>query len=190
MLYFIQCKSIANWQNLHCFYNILVKYTTVVFGIFSLCISGMKLSTCDVTSCNDLTRWVGAPEGCRQHGRRRHCAPIWKCQRVQTAWPSLRSALKMPWLVLSRPLLSSYAQMGWENSPLALHGAHFRRGSIYLSLGERLPAPLSAVTIACLLMGGCGLSHECVEDGCKSTCVEFGVWKPDRTGDMVSLIHV
>ena len=26
------------------------------------------------------------------------------------------------------------------NSPLALHGAHFRRGSIYPSLGERLPA--------------------------------------------------
>jgi len=34
MLYFIQCKNIANWLNLHCFYNILVKYTTVVFGIF------------------------------------------------------------------------------------------------------------------------------------------------------------
>jgi len=31
-----------------------------------------------------------------------------------------------------------------------------------------------AVTIASLLMGGRGLSHECVEDGCKSTCVEFG----------------
>jgi len=36
MLYFIQCKSIAKWLNLQCFYNILVKYTTVVFGIFSL----------------------------------------------------------------------------------------------------------------------------------------------------------
>jgi len=33
---------------------------------------------------------------------------------------------------------------------------------------------LSAVTIAILLMGGCGLSHERVEDGCKSTCVKFG----------------
>jgi len=44
---------------------------------------------------------------------------------------------------------------------------------------------LSAVTIASSLIGGCGLSHERVEDGCKSTCVEFGVWKPDRTGDMV-----
>jgi len=61
-------------------------------------------------------------------------------RRVQTAWPSLGSALKMPWLALSGPLLSSDAQTGWENSPLALHGAHFRRGSIYPSLGERLPA--------------------------------------------------
>ena len=34
MLYFIQCKSAANWLNLYWFYNILVKYTTVVFGIF------------------------------------------------------------------------------------------------------------------------------------------------------------
>jgi len=33
---------------------------------------------------------------------------------------------------------------------------------------------LSAVTIASLLMGGRGLSHERVEDGCKRTCVEFG----------------
>jgi len=33
---------------------------------------------------------------------------------------------------------------------------------------------LSAVTIASLLMGGCGLSHKCVEGGCKSTCVKFG----------------
>jgi len=32
----------------------------------------------------------------------------------------------------------------------------------------------SAVNFASLLMGGCGLSHEHVEDGCKSTCVEFG----------------
>ena len=47
---------------------------------------------------------------------------------------------------------------------------------------------LSAMTIASLLMGGCGLSHEHVEDGCKNACVKFE--NPDRTGDMVSLIHV
>ena len=33
---------------------------------------------------------------------------------------------------------------------------------------------LSAMTIASSLMGGCGLSHEHLEDGCKSICVEFG----------------
>ena len=49
---------------------------------------------------------------------------------------------------------------------------------------------LSAVTIASSLMGGRGLSHKRVEDGCKSTCVKFGDWKPERTGDMVSLIYV
>jgi len=66
---------------------------------------------------------LSAPEGC-----------------IATAWLSLGSALKMPRLALSGPLLSSYAQTGCENSPLALHGTHFRRGSIYPDLGERLPA--------------------------------------------------
>ena len=32
---------------------------------------------------------------------------------------------------------------------------------------------LSAVPIANSLIGGCGLSHERVDDGCKSTCVKF-----------------
>jgi len=32
---------------------------------------------------------------------------------------------------------------------------------------------LSAMTIASSLMGGCGLSHERVEDGYKSTCMKF-----------------
>ena len=43
----------------------------------------------------------------------------------------------------------------------------FIAGSIYPSLGELYR--LSAVTIASLLMGGSGLSHDCVEDGCTST---------------------
>ena len=30
------------------------------------------------------------------------------------------------------------------------------------------------MTIASLLMGGCGLSHKHVEDGCRHTCVKFG----------------
>jgi len=45
-------------------------------------------------------------------------------------------------------------------------------------------------TIVSFLMGGCGLKHKRVEDGCKSTSVKFGGLKPDRTGDVVSLIHV
>ena len=46
---------------------------------------------------------------------------------------------------------------------------------------------LSTMTIASSSMDGCGLSHERVEDGCKSTCMKFGGWKPNKTGDMVSL---
>ena len=102
--------------------------------------------------------------------------------RVQTAWLSLGSALKMPWLALTGPLLSSYTQTGWENSPLALHGAH-SDGEAFIPVWAS-GCRLSTVTIASSLMGGCGLSHERVEDGCKRT------WTPDRTGDMVSLIHV
>ena len=34
-----------------------------------------------------------------------------------------------------------------------------------------------ATTIANLLMGGCGWSHECVEDGHKGTCVKYGELK-------------
>ena len=41
---------------------------------------------------------------------------------------------------------------------------------------------LSAVTIASSLMGECGLSHKCVEDGCKSACVEFGAENPTELG--------
>jgi len=32
------------------------------------------------------------------------------------------------------------------------------------------------ITIDCSLVGGCGLSHEHVENGCKSTCVKLVVW--------------
>jgi len=46
----------------------------------------------------------------------------------------------MSWLALSGPLLSSYAQAVLENSPLALHSAHFQSGSLCPSLGEQLPA--------------------------------------------------
>jgi len=41
---------------------------------------------------------------------------------------------------------------------------------------------LSAVTIASSLMDGCGLSHERVEDGCKSTWWSLGAENPTELG--------
>ena len=35
-----------------------------------------------------------------------------------------------------------------------------------------------AVTFASLLDSGCGLSHECRQDGCNGTCVNFKALKP------------
>ena len=34
------------------------------------------------------------------------------------------------------------------------------------------------MTIECSLMGRCGLSPECVENGCKGTCVKLGAGNP------------
>ena len=39
-----------------------------------------------------------------------------------------------------------------------------------------------AMTIASMLMGGCGLSHEHVEDGCKSTVWSLGAENPTELG--------
>jgi len=100
----------------------------------------MKLSSCDVTWRKIFWR-VG--------------------QGVQPAWLSLGSALETPWLVLGRPHLSSYAQMGWENSPLTLHGTHFHQGSI--SSGKHFPS----------------LDKQLLAKSC-----EVGGWKPDVTGLM------
>ena len=106
----------------------------------------------------------------------------WVTRRVQTAWPSLGSALEMPWLAL----------MGHCYPPM-----HKRVEKTVLS-PARCPFPMGkplshsgragAGWVPWLLPahGGCGLSHERVEDGCKSTCAKFGGWKPDRTGDMVT----
>ena len=84
----------------------------------------------------------------------------------------------MPWLALSGPLLSSYAQTGWENSPLAVHGAHFRQ------------AVAGWVPWLLLINGGRGLSHECVEDSCKRTCVEFGAEHPTELGSVGKRLEI
>jgi len=48
---------------------------------------------------------------------------------VQTAWPaSLGSALKTPWLALSGPLLSSYAQTGADS--MAVSGLRFENALV------------------------------------------------------------
>ena len=49
---------------------------------------------------------------------------------------------------------------------------------------------LSAVIIAHSLTGECAFSHEGIGDGWKSICVKFGDCKPDRTGNMASLMHL
>jgi len=57
---------------------------------------------------------------------------------------------------------------GLKNSPLALHGTHFLQGNLFYPVYTS-SCWLRALTTASLLMGGCGLSHKHVKDGCKST---------------------
>ena len=105
-------------------------------------------------------------------------------QSVQTAWPSLGSALEMPRLALGGPLLSSYTKMCWETvlSPCTAP----------ISSGE---APvwasscrLSVMTIASLLMGGCGLSHKWAEDGLRALLWSLGAENPTELG--ISESHI
>jgi len=79
---------------------------------------------------------------------------------------------EMLWLALSGPLLSLYAQTV-EKTVLLPCMAPISDGEAFIPVWVS-GCRLSAVTITSSLMGGCGLSHKRVEDGCKSTCVEFG----------------
>ena len=89
-------------------------------------------------------------------------------QNVQTAWPCLGSALETPWLAPGEPFLSSYAQIGWKTVLSPYMAPISGREGFLPGCKPR------AVTIAGSLMGGCGLSHRNVENGCKVTCVKFG----------------
>ena len=91
---------------------------------------------------------------------------------MQTAWPSLGSTLEMPWLTLTGPQLSSCAQHV-EKTVLSPCMAPISSGEAFILVWVS-SCQLSAMTIPSSLMVGCGLSHESVEDSCKSTCVEFG----------------
>ena len=55
-------------------------------------------------------------------------------------------------------------------------GLPFMAGKLFPHLHELLPA--ESYNYCKLVKGGCGLSHERVEDGCKSTCVKFGAEIP------------
>ena len=92
--------------------------------------------------------------------------------RVQTAWLSLGSILEMPWLALSGPCCPPMHEQVEKTVLLPYKVPISSREAIIpvWASGCRL----SAVSIASSLMDGCGLSHERVEDGCKSTCVKFG----------------
>ena len=105
-------------------------------------------------------------------------------RRVQTAWLSLGSALEMPWLALGGPLLYEQVEKAVLlpcTAPISVREDFF---PVWVSSCQ-----LSAMTIASSIMGGCGLSHEHVEDGCKSTC-EVWVWGLKTLYRTGSLMHV
>jgi len=97
---------------------------------------------------------VGAPEGCRQHMA--VSGLHFGNELVGSEWATAV-------LLCTNRLRKQSSCLAWRPFPV---GKHLSQS------GERLPA--ECMTIASSLMGGCGLSHECVEDGCESTCVEFG----------------
>jgi len=86
----------------------------------------------------------------------------------------------MPWLTLSGPLQFSCAQ--WvDKTVLSPCMAPISSGEAFFPVWAST-CQLNAVTIASSLKGGCSLSHKRAKDGSKSTCVEFGCWKPNTTG--------
>ena len=112
-------------------------------------ISGMKLSSCNVTSC----MLFGEVGGCTR--------------RVQTARPSMGSALETPWLALGGfcPPVKKWAEkmiLSTLWTPIPGSEAFFN------SLDEWL---LAKSHDYCKLVNG--LSHKRVENGCKDSCRKF-----------------
>ena len=102
----------------------------------------------------------------------------WVHPKVQTAWPSLGSALQTHWLALGSPPMhkqTEKAVLSPCRAPISSREALFP----VCTSG----CWLRAMIIARLLMGGCGLSHEHVEDGCKSILVcSLGAENPTELG--------
>ena len=89
-------------------------------------------------------------------------------RRVQTAWLSLgfgNTLVGSEW--------ATAVLLCVEKTVLSPCTAPISGGEAFIPVWASVCQP-SAVTIASLLMGGCGLSRERVEDGCKNTCVKFG----------------
>jgi len=103
-------------------------------------------------------------------------------RRVQTAWLSLGFALETPWLWVDHCCPPMHKRV--EKTVLLLCMAPISSGEAFFPVWVS-SCWLSAMTIASSLIGGCGLSHERVQDGCKSTCksslgaenpTELGIW--------------
>jgi len=110
----------------------------------------MKPSSCDVTSYNVVWRWVLLQQKGHDRGRLNTL--------VGSGWAT--AVLLHMHKQVEKPVLSPCA--------------------VPISGGEAVfPVWASGLSAECcdyckLINGGYGLSHECVEDGCKSTCVKFG----------------
>ena len=96
----------------------------------------------------------GCTKGCRQHGHL--WALLWKC---------------LGWLWVGHCSPPMHEQV--EKTVLSPCTVPISGGEAFIPVWAS-GCQLIAVTIASTLMSECGLSHKHVEDGCKSTCVEFG----------------
>jgi len=61
----------------------------------------------------------------------------------------------------------------WYMANCALVPASSMNAGNLKFMSHEVPLEFAFVPIASLSMGGCGLSHKTVEDGCQSTCVGF-----------------
>ena len=89
---------------------------------------------------------------------------------VQVTCLLMGLAVESPLSSPAGPFLSSRARTGLENGLLASRASVSCKEAIFsLCRGDHWPR---TVTIASTLDSGCGLSLECVQDGCNGTCVK------------------
>ena len=109
----------------------------------------MKLSSCDVTSYNVLWRWVLLQQKGQDRGRLNTL--------VGSGWAT--AVLLHMHKQVEKTVLSPYA--------VPISGGE----AVFPVWASRLSAECCDY---CKLVNGWVWSNECVEDGCKSTCVKFG----------------